>query len=227
MSEGPLRGPRVGGVSVDIDYYPLTTTSQKMEQLGNEIVRDVGVQALSVISRLKERDSLHDNLRRPNRDYSELEDVTDIAGVRITTYFADDVDKIAKRIASEFDVDWPNSTNKRKVLDPDCFGYLSWHHVVSLGSNRASLPEYSQFGGLKAEIQTRSISTSTSGICMCSIAQIIHTKRLIKVRAHFECTAEEHREFHRLLKKDICSAPRCFASTSRPRLFWHGVDRMH
>jgi hypothetical protein len=50
---------------------------------------------------------------------------------------------------------------------------------------------------------------------------------LIKVRALFECTVEEHREFHRLPKKDICSFPQCFASTSRPRLFWHEVDRKH
>jgi Aldehyde dehydrogenase family len=49
----------------------------------------------------------------------------------------------------------------------------------------------------------------------------------VKVRVLFECTEEEHREFHRLLKKDICSAPRYFASTSRPRLFWQEVDRKH
>ena len=67
------------------------------------------------------------------------------------------MDKSAERIAHEFDVDWQNSTDKREVLDPDRFGYLSWHHIVTLSPNRAALPEYSQFEGLKVEIQTRSI----------------------------------------------------------------------
>lgn len=130
---------------------------KKMEDVCKEIARDADVRALSVTSRLKERGSLSDKLQRTDKNYSNLEDVTDIAGVRITTYFADDVDKIAACIAREFDVDWDNSTNKKEVLDPDRFGYLSWHHVVSWSSNRAALPEYRMFAGLKAEIQTRSV----------------------------------------------------------------------
>lgn len=59
--------------------------------------------------------------------------MTDIAAIRITMYYADEVDKIAERIPAEFDVDWDNSTDKRQVLDPHRFGYLSWHHVVSIG----------------------------------------------------------------------------------------------
>lgn len=127
-----------------------------MEDVARGIVRDLGLEPLSITSRLKEKDSLRDKLRRKDGNYEELEDVTDIAGVRITTYFADHVDKIAERIAQEFDVDWENSTDKREVLDPDRFGYLSWHHIVRLNANRAALPEYSPFRGLKVEIQTRS-----------------------------------------------------------------------
>ncbi|HAT4112086.1 hypothetical protein WHY34_04515 [Clostridium perfringens] len=46
-------------------------------------------------------------------------------------------------------------------MDPDRFGYLSLHYVVSLKENRLSLPEYSVFKGLKLEIQIRSISQHT------------------------------------------------------------------
>lgn len=129
----------------------------KLENLVVDILRDEGIRTHSVTSRIKERSSLHNKLNTRDNEYSDLADVTDIAGIRITTYFADDVDTIAERIESELSVDWQNSTDKRATLDPDRFGYLSLHHIVSFDENRAHLSEYHQFNGLKAEIQTRSI----------------------------------------------------------------------
>lgn len=128
-----------------------------LRDVARGIARDLDIRALSVTSRLKEKGSLQDKLRRKGEKYRALEDVTDIAAVRITTYYADEVKDIADRIPTEFDVDWDESTNKGDLLDPDRFGYLSWHHIVRLGPERVSLSEYSQFAGLKAEIQTRSI----------------------------------------------------------------------
>jgi putative GTP pyrophosphokinase len=100
---------------------------------------------------------LRGKLRKPGNRYRTLGDITDIVGVRIITYFADDVDKLAKYIEQEFDVDRKNSTDRRTALDPDRFGYLSLHHVVSFRPDRARLLEYRQYTGLRAEIQTRSI----------------------------------------------------------------------
>jgi ppGpp synthetase/RelA/SpoT-type nucleotidyltranferase len=51
----------------------------------------------------------------------------------------DDVDKVAKLMEQEFQVDYENSVDKRALLDPDRFGYLSLHHVVSLSPERCRL----------------------------------------------------------------------------------------
>ena len=99
--------------------------------------------------RVKTRKSLENKIRKGEGKYKELTDVTDICGLRIITYFDDDVDRVDKEIAESFIIDQENSVDKR-VLDPDRFGYLSLHKIVSLPENRA-------FQGLYAELQIRSI----------------------------------------------------------------------
>ena len=94
---------------------------------------------------------------RSDAGYRSLSDVTDVCGVRVITYFARDVDAVAAVVADEFDVDVGNSIDKRETLDPDRFGYVSLHYVVSLGASRTALPEFRRYAGLKAEIQIRSI----------------------------------------------------------------------
>jgi hypothetical protein len=80
-----------------------------------------------------------------------------LSGVRIICYFANQVDKVAEIIDSNFIVHPELSTDKRKVLDPDRFGYLSLHYVVELSEDRAKLQEYGKFKNLLCEVQMRSI----------------------------------------------------------------------
>jgi putative GTP pyrophosphokinase len=86
-----------------------------------------------------------------------LATVTDLLGLRVVTYFRDEVDAAAKVIEREFVIDEENSVDKRSVLDPDRFGYLSLHYVAQLNDSRIALPEYHPYGGIKFEIQIRSI----------------------------------------------------------------------
>lgn len=122
-----------------------------------KIVAGAGMQIHSITQRCKDRESLARKLSKSDKDYVQLSDVTDIAAVRITTYFAEDVDRIAKIIESEFVIDIDRSIDKRVVLDPDRFGYQSLHYVVSLSDDRSRLPEYSRFTSKQFEIQVRSI----------------------------------------------------------------------
>lgn len=114
----------------------------------------------SISFRCKTRESLERKVDI-KQSYEALEDITDLAGVRIITHFADDVDVVASMVESEFKVDKINSIDKRAALDPDRFGYLSLHYVVSLKKERDTLQEYSAFKGLKLEIQIRSILQHT------------------------------------------------------------------
>jgi ppGpp synthetase/RelA/SpoT-type nucleotidyltranferase len=91
------------------------------------------------------------------RGQPPLDSITDLLGLRIITYFRDEVDQVARLIEREFVVDYENSTDKRATLDPDRFGYLSQHYVVQLSPTRIALPEYQRYGGIKFELQIRSI----------------------------------------------------------------------
>ncbi|MCU1769697.1 GTP pyrophosphokinase family protein [Pseudomonas protegens] len=114
----------------------------------------------SISSRCKNRSSFEKKVNKKSH-YKDLPDITDLAGIRIITHYSDDVDMIAKIIEKEFDIDRGNSIDKRIILDPDRFGYLSLHYVAALKSTRSKLQEYSEYEGLKVEIQIRSILQHT------------------------------------------------------------------
>ncbi|MEU4661683.1 hypothetical protein AB0F83_08025 [Micromonospora chalcea] len=111
----------------------------------------------SIACRVKSFDSARRKIQsKSSRGYS-FGDITDVLGVRIITYFQDDVDAIASIIEREFDVDAENSVDKRALLDPDRFGYLSLHYVVRISPSRAAFSEYKRFENVRFEIQIRSI----------------------------------------------------------------------
>jgi len=131
--------------------------SRKISALLEGLIRDEGLYVHSIHHRVKERDSLRRKLNKPDASYKKLGDLNDIAGVRVITYFSLDVDRVADIVRREFSVDTEHSVDKGALLDPDRFGYLSLHYVVSLSKSYGKLPGYKRLAHLKAEIQIRSI----------------------------------------------------------------------
>lgn len=127
------------------------------EDLLARLLSNSGLQIHEITHRVKSLPSLSGKIGRSDNKYTELGEITDLVGLRITTYFEDDVDQIAKLIESQFVVDKVNSVDKRMALDSDRFGYQSLHYVVSLSPERIQLDEYRRCQGLKIEIQIRSI----------------------------------------------------------------------
>jgi putative GTP pyrophosphokinase len=132
-----------------------------LRNLITRIVESSDITPHAISSRRKGRESLINKIKQPGKVYSELKDITDIVGLRITTYFEEQVDDIKELIEREFDVDEENSVDKRRLHDPDRFGYMSLHYVISIKPQRLDLIEYSAFSGMKAEIQIRSILQHT------------------------------------------------------------------
>ena len=96
------------------------------------LLDETGIVVASVESRIKEERSLAGKLALKGTKYESLADITDIFGMRIITFYTDDVDKVASAVDHLFEIDWENSVDKRKLLEVDSFGYLSLHYVCRL-----------------------------------------------------------------------------------------------
>jgi ppGpp synthetase/RelA/SpoT-type nucleotidyltranferase len=129
----------------------------RCKELLEQLLQAEGIRVHSVTCRAKSCESLADKLSREEKQYQALSEVTDLAGIRIITYFADDVDPVGTMVEREFAVIPEHSIDKGKALDPDRFGYLSLHYVCTLADKRARLTEYAAYKECVCEIQVRSI----------------------------------------------------------------------
>jgi putative GTP pyrophosphokinase len=128
----------------------------RTRSLVEAILQDAGIQYQSVQTRVKSRYKLREKYLDPAKNYTKLDDITDLAGLRVITYYEDEVDRIADVIKREFDIDWDNSVDKRKG-EPDRFGYNAVNYVCEHNQKRKEDVEYRKFGAVCCEIQITSI----------------------------------------------------------------------
>ena len=131
---------------------------RRIEALMVDLIRDGGIDYVQIESRTKEVESLREKLQRKKFDDDDIDvlsGIHDLVGVRVITYYHEDISRVTELITEQFEVDVENSMDKSDALLSDQFGYLSTHFVVRLKPDRQSLREWQSYEGLVAEIQVR------------------------------------------------------------------------
>ncbi len=114
------------------DNLPLLNkTADEVRASLRKAMDEAGLIIAALECRVKTEHSLAGKLELKGSKYASLGDLTDIIGLRVITFYIDDVDKVASAVERLFTVDWDNSVDKRKLHDIDSFGYLSLHYICS------------------------------------------------------------------------------------------------
>lgn len=129
-------------------YRELRPTLDKLSSEAYDLLRHElrkqGIYVTAIEHRVKTEKSLAGKLEQKGYKYKTIDDITDLVGLRIITFYTDEVDKVAVIAKGIFDIDWQESVDKRKLHDLDAFGYNSLHYICRLKT-----------GGPRFELQMR------------------------------------------------------------------------
>ena len=129
-------------------YRELRPTLDKLSSEAYDLLRHElrkqGIYVTAIEHRVKTEKSLAGKLEIKGSKYKTIDDITDLVGLRIITFYTDEVDKVAVIAQGIFDIDWQESVDKRMLHDLDAFGYNSLHYICRLKT-----------GGPRFELQMR------------------------------------------------------------------------
>lgn len=129
-------------------YRELRPTLDRLSQEAYDLLlhalREQGIYVTAIEHRVKTEKSLIGKLELKGAKYKTIDDITDLVGLRIITFYSDEVDKVAAIAKRVFDIDWKESVDKRKLHQLNSFGYNSLHYICRLKT-----------GGPRFELQMR------------------------------------------------------------------------
>ena len=122
----------------------LESLAKEASDLLRRALREQGIYITAMEQRVKTEKSLAGKLEMKGAKYMSIDDVTDLVGLRVITFYTDEVDKVAAIAKRVFDIDWHESVDKRKLHKLNSFGYNSLHYICRLRT-----------GGPRFELQMR------------------------------------------------------------------------
>lgn len=131
----------------------------------HDALRREGIHVSGIQYRAKDLDSFREKAARPHperlgrpRYLRPVEDIKDLAGVRVIVRFEEEIEAACAVVEREFRGAQRTKDDRRAHTKLcETFGYQSVHYVARMSSRRCRLPEYARFRHLQAEVQIRTV----------------------------------------------------------------------
>ncbi|MEV6103953.1 hypothetical protein AB0M28_04435 [Streptomyces sp. NPDC051940] len=153
--------PRTKALESYEGAYPLYQQfAVTLKNLTQNFCEQHGMKIQTVEARAKEPASVLGKLDR-HPGYRTLSDIEDLCGVRVVTFYLDDIQRVRNMLRAEFEI---LKEESRQASSPDAFGYRSLHLIARLPDRRRELIEYRAFADLRIEFQVRTVLQHAWGV---------------------------------------------------------------
>lgn len=112
--------------------------------------------AVPIEGRIKDWASIREKVERKGTSLESIKELNDIVGLRVILLFKKDIDITLRSVEKALNL--VEKENKVSSINDDQFGYSSIHCIGYLPDEWLSLPVFSNFNGVKVEIQIRTIA---------------------------------------------------------------------
>ena len=161
-----------------------TSLKEQIVHVLINLAKQKSIELFGVEGRVKTVESLKNKLALKKYERPE-DEVEDLCGVRVICYYESDLDLLERIIREEFCI--LSETDKLKEIEDDRFGYSSRHFVVKVKDSWLDMPLFREVGGLKVEIQIRTM--------------LMHTWAAISHKLLYKKEGDAPREIKRSLSK--------------------------
>lgn len=129
------------------------------------LATDEAIASAKVEGRIKDREECLSKFRRKyqtalekeKRDYAIRDHVTDLIGLRVVCFYADEVERVRQLIEAEFEVIGITDKTAQMEGTEASFGYKGLHLDLKLNAGRREMKEYAAYADLQFELQIRTV----------------------------------------------------------------------